>query len=173
MNIHPGIKIKDKALWLPHERILIISDLHIGYEEYLNSKGLLAPRRQFEILKKELGELMGEVRPKIIVINGDLKHEFSRISSQEWKDTIELAGILCKNCEKVFLVRGNHDNMLEPVIKRIGKKKIKMLNEYIIKDICILHGDKLNREIESKIRNIKTLIIGHEHPAISLREGMK
>ena len=165
--------MKNKALWMPHERILVISDLHIGYEENLNKHGILVPRRQFDSLKQEIEELVAEVKPKIIVINGDLKHEFGRISSQEWNDTIKIAEILSKNCDKIILVKGNHDNMIGPVIRRIGKKKIKMLEEYIVKDICILHGDKLNREIESKIRNVKTLIIGHEHPAISLIEGMK
>ena len=173
MNILPRIKIINKALWMPHERVLIISDLHIGYENYLNRQGILIPRRQFDLLKEEIEGLMMEARPKIIVINGDLKHEFKGINSQEWNDTIKIVELLSKNCEKIIIVKGNHDNMLSPIIRKIGKRKIKILKEYIIKDICILHGDKLNREIENNIMKVKTIVIGHEHPAISLKEGAK
>lgn len=151
----------------------MIADLHIGYEEYLNKQGILAPRSQFEEIKKEIEDLMNEIKPKIIVINGDLKHEFGKISSQEWNDTLKILEILSKNCERIILVRGNHDVVLEPIIRRIGKRKIKVLKEYIIKNVCVLHGHLLNEEIESKLRNIKTIIIAHEHPAISLQEGMK
>lgn len=173
MNILPGIKIIDKALWLPHERILIIADLHIGYEEYLNSQGVLAPRVQFEEMKKEIDELMCGIKPKTIVLNGDLKHEFGKISDQEWSDTFRIMKILSENCQRIILIKGNHDNILEPIIRSIGKRKIRIAEEYIVKDICILHGHKLNYKIENKIRRIKILIIAHEHPAVSLKDGIK
>lgn len=173
MNIIPGIKIRGKSLWMPHERILIIADLHIGYEESLNKRGILVPRAQFEETKKDLEELFKEVKPKTIVINGDLKHEFGEISKQEWQDTFKVLDILDKNCGKIILVKGNHDSILLPIIKKINKKKIKFVDNYIIEDICILHGHKLNMKVGSIIRNSKTIIIAHEHPAISMTEGAR
>jgi len=36
MNILPGIKIIDLALYLEKQKTVIIGDLHLGYEEMLN-----------------------------------------------------------------------------------------------------------------------------------------
>jgi len=39
----------------------------------------------------------------------------------------------------------------------------------------MMHGDKFNKTVEDIIKNkkIKTIIIGHEHPAVSLKEGSR
>lgn len=155
-----------KALWLPKERILILADLHVGYEEALNKQGILVPRMQQQEIKKEISGLL-KLKPKIIVINGDLKHEFGEISRQEWQDTIEILDMLLEKA-KVILIKGNHDTILEPIAR---KKNLEIKDYYIIDDICILHGDKIR--IEKEVNDAKILIIAHEHPALSLHEGMK
>jgi len=80
MEIEKGIKIKDLALI--YKDHLIISDLHIGLEEALNKQGILIPRFQFKEIKQRLEPLLLK-KIKVIVINGDLKHEFGTISEQE------------------------------------------------------------------------------------------
>lgn len=163
MEIIKGIEIIGKALWLKKSRTLIIADLHIGYEEALNKQGILAPRMLFKETEREIRDTLDKTKPEIIVINGDLKHEFKEISEQEWKETLAILDLMLKHAN-VILVRGNHDNILEPIAKKMELKIVESCN---IDDVCILHGDKI---IPS---SAKTLIIGHEHPAISLREGMK
>jgi hypothetical protein len=144
--------------------------LHIGYEEALNKQGILVPRTLFKELKKDLNELLERTKPETIVINGDLKHEFQEISEQEWRETLEILDLMLKH-GKVILVKGNHDNILEPIAK---KRKLKVVDSYVADDVCIIHGDKLLNEIrEGSALLIKTLIIGHEHPAISLKEEPK
>lgn len=168
MEILKGIEMIGKALWLPKLKVLVIADLHIGYEEALNEAGFLIPRTQFNHMKKEISELLDKLKPKTIVINGDLKHEFGGISEQEWKETREILDMLMKN-SGVVLIKGNHDNMLEPIANNKG---LKLEQFYCInKEICMLHGDKI--PIEREVHNAKIIIIGHEHPSISLREGMK
>jgi hypothetical protein len=176
MEIIKGIEIVGKALWLKKSKTLVIADLHIGYEEALNKQGILVPRTLFKELKKDLNELLERTKPEIIVINGDLKHEFQEISEQEWRETLEILDLLLKH-GKVILVKGNHDNILEPIAK---KRKLKVVEFYLIDDICILHGDKVLNELGNKgikakdsALIIKTLIIGHEHPAVSLKEEPK
>jgi len=161
MEIQKGIEIVGKALWLKKSRTLIIGDIHIGYEEALNKQGILVPRSQFKETEKEIKELL-ELKPETIVINGDLKHEFKEISEQEWRETLAILDLL--QASKVVLVKGNHDNILQPIAQKRG---LKVVDKYEIDSLCILHGDRI---IET---NMKTLIIGHEHAAISLQEGMK
>lgn len=170
MEILKGIEMVGKALWIPKQKTLIIADLHIGYEEDLNSQGILIPRIQFGDMKREIEMLLNDLKPKTIVINGDLKHEFGGISSQEWREALEILDIMSKNCKKIVLIKGNHDNMLEPIAKKRG---LELKQFYCIEkeNICILHGDKI--PVNDEVHKAKVLIIGHEHPSISLREGMK
>jgi len=173
MEIIKGIEIVGKALWIKKEKILVLADLHIGYEEALNKQGMLVPRVQFEETIKELNEVLDEVKKKFktkpltIVINGDLKHEFGEISEQEWRETLKVLGLLMKNCNSVVLVKGNHDTILEPIAK---KKKLKIIDYYFVNGICILHSNKVFLE---PITKANILIIAHDHPAVTLREGAK
>ncbi len=157
------IKIIDLCLLV--DRTLIIADIHIGYEEELNKKGVLIPRFSFKDIMQRLEKIMDQVKDKIdtIVINGDLKHEFGSISDQEWRETLKLIDFLLEY-GKVILVKGNHDNILGPIA---DKRNIKLVDKYEIDDILIIHGDKF-LEIPKKI---KTMIIAHEHPAVSLKEN--
>jgi len=155
----------DLGLWLGKEKILIVSDFHLGYEEGLREKGILVPRWQLKDILKRLGEILKKVKPKKIIINGDLKHEFGKILNQEWGDVLKLLDFLLKNCEEVVLVRGNHDLFLGPIASKRG---IKVVKEYKAGKVFIGHGDKLKTDIVEKI-----IIIGHEHPAIDLKKDGK
>jgi len=167
MDIIPGIEIIGKSLLLKRQKTLVIADLHMGYEEALNKQGVLVPRMQFKEMFSELKALLEKTKPRIIIINGDLKHEFGEISRQEWNETGEILDLLLKY-GKIILVKGNHDTLLGPIA---AKKELKAVNYFILGDICFLHGDKV---IDNKgTAKCKTLIIGHEHPSISLHEGMK
>ena len=67
----------------------------------------------------------------------------------------------------VILVKGNHDTILGPIAK---KKNVEIKDYVIIDNICILHGHKIFNICFDKY--IKTIIIAHEHPAITLsKEG--
>jgi len=172
-EIIKGIEAIGKALWLKKEKILVIADLHLGYEQQLNEKGVLVLRKQFQEIKKELEELIKEVlgkskKIKKIVILGDLKHAFGQISSQEWRETSEVIDLLNKNCEELIVIKGNHDAMLEPILNR---KNIKLRGYFIEKEVCFFHGDKIWMNCYDK--KIKIWIIGHKHPAITIREGHK
>jgi hypothetical protein len=161
MEIQKGIEIVGKALWLKKSRTLIIGDIHIGYEEALNKQGILVPRSQFKETEKEIKEIL-KLEPETIVINGDLKHEFKEISEQEWRETLAILDLMSSS--QVILVKGNHDNILEPIAKKRG---LKIVDSYLVDDVGIIHGDRI---IDLPA---KTLIIGHEHPAIVLEEEIK
>ena len=164
MEISKNIQTIETALWLEQEKILIMNDLHIGYEEAMHKKAILVPRQQLKNIISIVQKILQKVQPDKIIINGDLKHEFGKILRQEWKEVLEFLDFLLKNCKEVIIIQGNHD----PVIKPISQKRgIKVLQEYKVGDIHIVHGDEL---VET---DAKTIIIGHEHPAITIRENSK
>ncbi len=164
MEISPGIEIVNKALWLRKDNIIIVNDLHLGYEENLQKKGVLVPHFQLEEILRELEEIIKQTKPKIIILNGDLKHEFGKVSNQEWKDVLKLFDFLTQKKLEIIIIPGNHDPIIKPIAE---KRKVSVMKSYQTGDIVIVHGDEL---IDTKAKRI---IIGHEHPAISLREGSK
>ena len=107
--ITQDIDIIDLALHLKEHQTLIFSDFHIGYEEMLNKQGILLPRFQWDDIMKRLELTFSRIKKNIktIVINGDLKHEFGRISEQEWRDVLRFFDYLSKHCENVVLLKGN------------------------------------------------------------------
>ena len=140
---------------------LVIADLHIGYEDAIR-----VAHFQIKEMKSEIEKALDSHKPNICIIAGDLKHEFGRISEQEWRETISILELLLKKTGRVVLVKGNHDKILGPIA---GKKGIELTNEFSIGDALIIHGDKLPKDTTG----IKTIIMGHEHPAVSVSDGIR
>ncbi|MBN2459696.1 metallophosphoesterase [Candidatus Woesearchaeota archaeon] len=170
MDILPNIKIIGLALYLEKQKILVIADTHIGYEEALNKQGILIPRLQYNEVIKQLELVFKEVKPKVIVLLGDIKHEFGTISSQEWNDTMKLLDFLILKSGKVVLIKGNHDTILGPLARRKG---LEVKERFAVDGVLFCHGHKLVDEKSEAYKKSKTIIIGHEHPAISLRDDVR
>jgi putative SbcD/Mre11-related phosphoesterase len=117
-------------------------------------------------IKAEVIELL-KLNPKIVVINGDLKHEFAKISDQEWRDALELIDLIKEKCELV-IIKGNHDKILDKIAE---KRQIKTKDYFILGNLAILHGDEIILDVLDK--KIKVLIIGHDHPSVSLSDYVK
>ncbi len=166
MEIIKGIKIIDLGLLIRNN--LIFSDFHIGYEESLNKQGVLVPRMQFESIIKRLDNIFSKIEFKLdkIIINGDLKHEFGSISETEWRHTLKLLDFFSSKCNEIILVKGNHDKKIAAIVK---KRKVKVVDYFQIKDVLIIHGNKLLKDF----KEVKTIIIGHEHPAVTLKDGSR
>src|SRR3989344_4974026 len=139
MKILENLEAADLAVYLRKEKTLVISDLHLGYEKDLQTKGILVPPFQFKEIKQKLVKIFEKTgKLKYVVINGDLKHEFGRISNQEWKEILELIDFLSENCEKNVTVKGNHDIILD----RIKKKRRVQFKKtgFAIGEFYITHG---------------------------------
>ncbi|MBI2108320.1 metallophosphoesterase [Candidatus Woesearchaeota archaeon] len=167
MKLIQGIEAVDLALYV--KNTLIIADVHIGIEEAMNRQGIFVPRFQFPDLLKRMKGIFDALKGRKIeriVINGDLKHEFGTISDQEWRHTLKFIDFLSRHCSEILLVKGNHDTILGPIA---DKRKVKLVESVILGDILICHGDK----VPEKIGKHKTIIIGHEHPAVSIRDNIR
>ncbi len=164
MEILPGIKIVNSGLFIKKEKILIINDLHIGYEQELHRKGILVPRFQLKSISEQIKKMLDKTNPNKVIINGDLKHVFGKILQREWKEVLEFLDLLLKNVKEVIIIKGNHDPIIKPIA---DKRNVKVVESYKVRNILIVHGDEL---VET---DAKKIIIGHEHPAITIREASK
>lgn len=160
-------KFIDKSVYLEKEKILVIGDLHLGYEERLLEKGISVPPICFKEIMKDLERIfsvIGEVEE--VVVLGDLKHDFAGFEYREADNVLKVLRFLKEKSKKITVIKGNHDNY---VISALKKEKIKLVRSYEKNNILFMHGDK-----KVKIKeNIKMIVLGHMHPAISIKEGVK
>ena len=183
-----NIKFIGKTLLIEErgKRILVIGDLHLGYEEALNESGVLVTRKLFEEMIVELDRIFAKIvndkkiinnKPEDeaggdnkvvdeIILLGDVKHNFGGNSRQEWNDVLKLMDYLSGKCERIVVIRGNHDNYLKTILSK--RKNVKIVDYYIDNETAFVHGDKNCARIWDN--KIGTIIAGHLHPAITLEE---
>jgi putative SbcD/Mre11-related phosphoesterase len=168
MKIFEDIEVINghKAIFIENLDLIVISDLQLGEELYLaEERGIFVPQVQLKEIKKELNAIFKKVKANRILINGDVKHEFGEASRQEWREVIELVEFLRKRVSEIIVVRGNHDNYLLNIASKIN---LRVFDPYYLEEgYLFTHGHKKI----SYPKDFHTLIIGHDEPAIVLKEG--
>lgn len=138
-------------------RYLVISDLHIGFEEKFRGSGVrLQPT--IEDMTNELESLIDEQKAAELIINGDVKSGIDRILESEWENVPRFLSRISKKC-KISIVPGNHDGGLSLLLP--DSVELNDINGVLIEDTLILHGH--TRPL-IKFKDCKRLIIGHVHP---------
>jgi uncharacterized protein len=161
VEIFPGLDISnDRCAIMRKEGIVIIADLHLGYESVLEDSGLHLPRMQNETMREGIERIVERYSPSKFVVLGDVKHEFSRNLPQEWGEVQRLLSYMQEGRELV-VVRGNHDNYLASISAKMG---VVMVNEYRVGGIAFVHG-----HMDTDLR---PLVIGHEHPSVRLFDNI-
>jgi len=158
-----GIKITSLyAAYLEEHSTAVVADFHIGYESYLQHEGVSIPRYQKDIILKRLERIISKYEVERIVINGDFKHEFGKNLRQEWREAEEILSFLVERVE-VVMVRGNHDNFLKTIASRYG---VEVRDEYSLGNFKMVHGHRMVKGEGKK------LLLGHEHPSLSIRDAV-
>ncbi len=156
----------DLGIYIEGLDMLVVADLHIGYEGALQEQGIYLPITSYPKMKQAIERMQQATQAQNILIDGDLKHEFGGASRQEWRETLDLLSFLKKKFEEIRVVRGNHDNYLIPILK---KEKIELYDPHYREDSYLfMHGHKQSSEVYDE--DVETVILGHEHPAITFRE---
>ena len=159
-----GAKILDLALEV--EDYLVITDLHLGYEEALNYQGIMIPKFQYPKILNRMEKIRSKTNCDKIIINGDLKHEFGKINRQEWQETLKFIDYLKEKFSEIILIKGNHDPLTPIIAKKTG---LDVYPCFSTGNFMVMHGDKIPGKLDS-IKEEK-IIIGHEHPSVGVRSG--
>jgi len=147
------------SIYFPSEKMAVLSDLHIGFEEVMAEKGLLLPKMQKNKIIELLERIYNYYDVEKILIDGDFKHEFSKNVRQEWDEIEEIIRYISDRSD-LIVVKGNHDNYLQTILSKYG---IQIMKYYNMGNYTFVHGDKV---IDFK----NHFIIGHEHPSIKIRD---
>ena len=159
----------EPALLLRHkkERVVVVGDLHIGWEVTLSQQGIHIPSQTGKMLQR-LRALIETEHPSRLIMLGDVKHSVTGAELEEWRDVPEFFEQLLKLVPSVQVILGNHDGNLEPLtpskVEMLSPSGIALWNRF-----GLLHGHAWP---SPEILGCETLILGHLHPAITLRDAL-
>lgn len=143
---------------------LLVADVHLGFEEYMASRGVYLPKRQLRQAIEIIERGLSVVDADTLIVVGDVKHLFDKLGRRESKDLHEFLSYATKRFAKVILIRGNHDNFVYPVSKRYGN--VELQESLVVGDVMLAHGHKALEIPEG----VKAVVMAHEHPSLSLRD---
>jgi len=149
-------------------RILVVADLHLGFEFELSEKGINLPSQTGRIKEKIL-KLIGEAKPESLVILGDLKHTIPKVSLGEWRDIPGFLEALKAKVSDVRLVLGNHDGGAEVFAGRgvtVHSSRGFLLEARGVK-VGLFHGHAWP---SPKLFEASHWVIGHNHPTVQFRK---
>lgn len=167
-----------RAAWLPRERVLAVADLHLGYAWAHRLSGQLMPILPTNDTLVRLRELQEDYNPAEIVVVGDVVHRAMALDVLQ-DEIRELFNSLSPRSQ-LTLVAGNHDRELARLLRE-WLLPMQLLPVRRCDEFVFIHGDVsaakpagpggpagISRELDSPGR----IIMGHEHPAISIGDGV-
>jgi putative SbcD/Mre11-related phosphoesterase len=171
LELFPGFWLDARrAVWIEQERALLVADLHVGYAWAHRQQGNLMPINGADDTLDRLHALALEYDPREIIVLGDIVH------AAVAEETV-LADLrrLSQLGAVVSLILGNHDRQLAPMLKRAGIDAV-LRHEIELGGHLLLHGDFGDEDLAedccvSIAAHGGRVILGHEHPAISLSDG--
>ena len=149
------------------ERVVVLSDLHIGWEVTLSQQGIHIPSQTGKMLQR-LRVIIEKEHPSRIIMLGDVKHSVTGAELEEWRDVPDFFEALLKLVPSVQVILGNHDGNLEPLtpskVEILPSTGLALWNRF-----GLLHGHAWP---SPEILGCETLILGHLHPAVTLRDAL-
>lgn len=155
LQIEPGIWVDARrAIWFEDLSILAVADLHIGYNWAQRHQGQMLPLHQADDTVGRLRELCVFYKPCELLLLGDIVHRALPLPQIE----TQLKELLSQ-FEGIRLIAGNHDRYLEKLVA------VPLQMEHVAGPYLFVHGHQTSHRRER-------VVMGHEHPAISVGDGV-
>jgi putative SbcD/Mre11-related phosphoesterase len=156
---HSAAMIRTKKV-----RVMVVADLHIGWEMALSKRGIHVPTQTPKLLSK-LTSFISEYKPEKLIVLGDVKHTVASAEIGEWHDVPDFFNELKRQIREIHVIRGNHDGNLEPLLPE--NIKLWPSTGITLGDIGLFHG---NQWPSPTLLKCKTLVMGHVHPVVAFRD---
>lgn len=151
--------------------LLVIADLHIGFEIELASYGIMIPSQTRKLIQ-QIKRLTSKYSPTKLILLGDIKHEIGKISQSEWIDVPNFLNELIKNNLTVEIVLGNHDGNIEPLTPRsiaLHSSRGILIKTTNKMKVGLIHGHAWP---SVKLFEAETIVMGHLHPLVELKDRL-
>lgn len=162
-----------RAMVLPSEGLLALADLHLGYSWVQRHRGALMPVTTPETTAARVADLLREYQPRNLVVLGDLVHQATRQPGVE-EALHQLAGAIPKEVTWTVCT-GNHDRNLDRLLGRLPRA-VQLVASASMGGCLLHHGDSEPGRNSAEAFSLKAAepfhVIGHEHPALRLGDGV-
>ena len=145
------------------EKVVCIADLHLGYELELIDSGFNIPDQTSRIAESIVGIEEGDR----LIILGDVKHTIPYTTRFESIRLSRFFKLLQERYSAITVVTGNHDGALRKSLPK--DVEIVPAKGLSIASIGFSHGHSWPSE---EVMGSRTLIIGHIHPSLRLRDRL-
>jgi putative SbcD/Mre11-related phosphoesterase len=157
-----------RAVWLVHQRTLLVADVHLGHLWVERQRGTLLPIVPDDTLER-LESLRREYQPDRWVFLGDTVHAVAKLTVLEQELRVLIRWI---DRQEVTFVLGNHDAHLADLLRSLGCvaecTRIATAGPHVL-----VHGDALPWEsVAPRLGPGGRVFYGHEHPAVILDDGV-
>jgi len=172
LEISPGVWLDARrAVWLADYRTLAVADLHLGYVWAHRAAGQMLPLSARDDTLDRLDALLADYAPNRVALLGDIVHRVVPVAPLEAELT-RLRDELGRTTQLHWLA-GNHDRHLT---KLLGPSAA-VERELALGPHRLAHGDACpESEAATWLAAVRAAggrwFIGHEHPAITLGDGM-
>ncbi len=149
--------LDDKALYLPDEEALLVSDVHLGKAETFQALGMPISSQMNEENLDRLRQICAQIKPQKLFILGDLFHSRKSLASEvliSWD-------IFLKEIDaEVCLIVGNHDRRLVSALPPLAMDC--QVDAVALGSFLLSHEPEINHRAALNI-------CGHIHPVVRLR----
>ena len=175
MELEPGLWLDARrAVWIEGARALVVADLHLGYVWAHRFEGQLLPLGAREDSTERLLDLITSYRPAEVVLLGDVVHRVvpePALRAEVRGLAEEVAGRA-----RLRIALGNHDAHLLSLLEGIGVE-VETARQLQAGPHLLVHGDGPDdgARVAAALRRTAPggrVIIGHEHPALTLSDGV-
>ncbi len=157
----------DRCIFWQEEKILILSDLHLGKTGHFRKSGIAVPQAIFKEDMQRLVTQLHLYKPEQVIVIGDMFHSYDNLEHDffiKWRKDFEQ---LC-----ILLVKGNHDVLKKQWYQEAGITLCEPMagsaNAVLnIGNFVFTHD--INDIAAAPLDLTKYFFSGHIHPGISIR----
>jgi len=138
---------------------LIITDIHIGFENSMTSNEIFIGKNStINETIQELSEIIDVEKPDSVILLGDIKSSIKNISKSEWDEVPLFFEKIKQKCD-VVLIPGNHDANIQKLVP----DDITMISStgMVDENVLFTHGHTMPSE---NFSHVEKIIMGHIHP---------
>jgi putative SbcD/Mre11-related phosphoesterase len=143
--------------------VLLVTDLHLGFEEDLEERGVGIPPQHGTMLSR-ISRLVDKHETSAVYVIGDVKHTILTDVSYNWEVIPDFMGRL-SDLVQTTVIPGNHDGDLSAFLPRSVElahhSGLAVGDE--LERIGVLHGHSWP---SSEVLEAKLIVMGHNHPVV-------
>ncbi len=141
----------ERAIFWEEEKILILSDLHLGKTGHFRKAGIAVPQNVLKEDMQRLFNLVQHFKPASLLVVGDFFHSHANLELElfaRWRESVAELPIV--------LVRGNHDILKNSWYEQTAIEVVE--DKLFIREFCFSHHQCEEQE--------HYVFCGHTHPGI-------